>query len=353
VGVARQYLGNIGKTENGQVGVFLALTQADKVALVQAKLYLPQGWTNNPPRCDKAKIPQHAQGYKTKPQLAIDMINQLADTISYHWVGGDGLYGNSAELRHSLHQKGKLFVLDSREDLQVYLQAPALYIGERAAPQQTYNKDGSRRKKMGPSKCRYTTDQHPVTLQELRIGSKDEEWTTLKLRKGTKGWLQRKALIKSVYLWQGQRANNPYIEKLRVVISEDINGENIKYSLINDWHNPLHEEHALQEVVYMQMQRHFVEKSFREIKQQLGFADYQVRTWRAWYHHVALTMLALLYILEQQIIHQKEVPLLSANDIKYLLANSLQKKAQSEEELQNIIEKRHQVRQYDINRYYG
>jgi hypothetical protein len=63
-------------------------------------------------------------------------------------------------------------------------------------------------------------------------------------------------------------------------------------------------------------------------------------------------MLALLYILEQQIIHQQDVPLLSANDIKYLLANSLQKKAQSEQELQNIIEKRHQVRQYDINRYY-
>ena len=122
--------------------------------------------------------------------------------------------------------------------------------------------------------------------------------------------------------------------------------------LINDWDNPLYEQYSLQEVVYMQMQRHFVEKSFREIKQQLGFADYQIRTWKAWYHHVALTMLALLYILEQQIIHQQDVPLLSANDIKYLLANSLQKKAQSQEELQNIIWQRHRVRQMDINRYY-
>jgi len=265
VGVARQYLGNIGKTDNGQVGVFLALTQADKVALVQGKLYLPQEWTHNASRCDTAKIPLAARGYNTKPQFALQMIHQLADTISYDWIGGDGLYGNSPELRHSLHQMGKLYVLDSREDLQVYLQDPALYIGEQAPPQQTYNKDGGRRKKMGRAKCRYTTDAKRVKLQEIGVNSKDEEWSILKLRKGTKGWLKRKALIKSVYLWQGQRDNNPYVEKLRVVISQDMNGENIKYTLINDWDNPLHEEHSLQEVVYMQMQRHFIEKSFREI----------------------------------------------------------------------------------------
>ena len=234
VGVARQYLGNIGKTDNGQVGVFLALTQADKVAIVQSKLYLPQVWSDNPTRCDKAKIPLYAQSYKTKPQLALEMIHQLAHTISYDWIGGDGLYGNSPGLRHSLHQMGKLFVLDTREDLQVYLQDPSLYIAEQGLPRKTYNKDGSRRKKMGRPKCRYTTDQQPVTIQELMLSSREEEWSTLKLRKGTKGWLKRRALIKSVYLWQGQRDNNPHVEKLRVVISQDVNGENIKYSRIGD-----------------------------------------------------------------------------------------------------------------------
>lgn len=60
VGVARQYLGNIGKTDNGQVGVFLALTQADSVALLQGRLYLPQVWSDHPARCAKAKIPLEA-----------------------------------------------------------------------------------------------------------------------------------------------------------------------------------------------------------------------------------------------------------------------------------------------------
>lgn len=49
------------------------------------------------------------------------MIEQVADSISYDWIGGDSLYGNSTELRHSLHQMGKLFVLDTQEDLQVQL----------------------------------------------------------------------------------------------------------------------------------------------------------------------------------------------------------------------------------------
>lgn len=42
VGVAYQYIGQVGKVANGQVGVFAALCNGEQVGLVQGRLYLPQ-----------------------------------------------------------------------------------------------------------------------------------------------------------------------------------------------------------------------------------------------------------------------------------------------------------------------
>jgi len=41
--------------------------------------------------------------------------------------------------------------------------------------------------------------------------------------------------------------------------------------------------------------RHFIERSFQDAKGQMGLADYQVRGWRGWHHHVALVMIAMLF----------------------------------------------------------
>ena len=56
VGVARQYLGSIGKVDNGQVAVFAALSQGDDVAMVDTGLYLPKIWVEDKARCKKAGI---------------------------------------------------------------------------------------------------------------------------------------------------------------------------------------------------------------------------------------------------------------------------------------------------------
>ena len=50
VGVARQWNGRLGKVDNSQVGVFAALGRGDRVNLVDARLYLPQEWTQDKKR---------------------------------------------------------------------------------------------------------------------------------------------------------------------------------------------------------------------------------------------------------------------------------------------------------------
>ncbi len=119
VGVARQYIGNVGKVCNSQVGVYAGLSRADKISLVGAKLYLPQTWTTDKKRCEKAGIPKEERKYRTKPELGLEIIRELEGAIDYDWVGGDSIYGNSPELRQSLRGLGKAFVLDVGEELQV------------------------------------------------------------------------------------------------------------------------------------------------------------------------------------------------------------------------------------------
>jgi len=130
VGVARQYIGNVGKVCNWQVGVYAGLSGGDKIGLVGAKLYLPREWTKDKKRCEQAGIPKEARKYRTKPELGLEIIKQLEGLIEYDWVGGDSLYGNSPQLRHRLRELGKAYVLDVGEELQVCVEKPQPYLPE-------------------------------------------------------------------------------------------------------------------------------------------------------------------------------------------------------------------------------
>jgi SRSO17 transposase len=68
VGVARQYLGSLGKVENGQVAVFASLIQGERVGLFNTRLYLPEAWTTDRTRCEHAGIPKAKQTFQTKPE---------------------------------------------------------------------------------------------------------------------------------------------------------------------------------------------------------------------------------------------------------------------------------------------
>ena len=73
-------------------------------------------------------------------------------------------------------------------------------------------------------------------------------------------------------------------------------------------------------------------------------ADYQVRRWNAWHHHMALVMLATLFLVKQKILGRHQWPMLSINDLVTALAHMLPRRQLTAEELAEIIHKRHQRR---------
>ncbi len=104
-------------------------------------------------------------------------------------------------------------------------------------------------------------------------------------------------------------------------------------------------ETPLPELARVQAQRFFIEHSFREAKSECGLAEYQVRRWDAWHHHMALVMLATLFLVKQKLEGRNHWPMLSFNDLVTALAHLLPKRQLTAEELADIITKRHRLRQ--------
>jgi SRSO17 transposase len=299
---------------------------------VAGKLYLPAEWTTDAGRMKAAGVPVAEQVYRTKPELAAELIEQLPAAVEYEWIGGDTIYGNSALLRRQLSGLGKAFVLDVGEQLKVYLSDPAPFVPEVAG-------GGRGRKPVRPVSL-----QSAARLRELIKEIAAQEWQAIEYRTGTAERLRREAVRLPVFIWTGGGAAE--VEAVWLLISRALDGKEIKYSVCDKASGEL----SLKEVLFRQMQRYWVERAFQEIKEQLGMAQYQVRSWRAWHHHIALTMMALHFILETQIQEREALPLLSCADVKLMLARILKNKLDEPDGLSQAIEFRHKQRQSDIVR---
>jgi hypothetical protein len=84
----------------------------------------------------------------------------------------------------------------------------------------------------------------------------------------------------------------------------------------------------------------------------VGMAEYQARSWQAWHHHMALVMMALLFLLREKRLQSEELPLISAAEVKLLLARLLPRRDLDPEETIRQIQIRHRQRQAAIDSAY-
>lgn len=329
VATIRQYIGNIGKVCNSQLGVFGALCSGNKVALAQGRLFLPKEWADDKDRCLKSGIPERYIVHKTKGELCVDILKTLPSSVTFDWVGGDAIYGNSPELRHYLEDKKNPFVMDISSEMGLFLEHPMPYIP---------TKQGIR----GRDCTNYASDSKLVILKNLITQISEDKWKTITHRSGTKGSMTRKTCAIDVYLWKPQFKEQ--VESLKLIISTEMDGTEMKYSLCYSPNEPFEIKVAL----FRQMSRYWVERAFQNVKEQLGIHQYQVRSWSSWYHHIVLTMMALDFILSIQLENEEEMPLLSCADVKLIFANSLINKLHTDNGLMEAINKRHKLREKDI-----
>jgi SRSO17 transposase len=329
VGVARQYNGRLGKTDNCQVGVFAALNCGDRVTLIDKRLYLPESWTDDPDRCNAVEIPKEAQDFKTKPELALEMVRYNRRLgIRFRWVGMDALYGNTPSLLRALDKDSELFVADVHKNQRIYLTDPKPRIPKRK---------GNRGRH--PSKA--ITQCDPIEVAKWAENQAESAWCRKELRNSTKGRLIVEVLHRDVWLWDGKEV---CAHHWRLIVRRECTDHTeIKYSLSN-----APKSTNVHRLAQMQGQRYWIERSFEDGKSQVGMGHYQARGWKSWNHHMALVMMAMLFMLNERLSQEEEYPLLSCSDITTLLARFLPRRDIHPDEVIRQLEVRHKKRQAAI-----
>ncbi|WP_433394022.1 IS701 family transposase [Micromonospora sp. KLBMP9576] len=110
-GVQRQYSGTAGRTENCQLGVFLAYASPAGRTLIDRELYLPRGWCDDPARRAEAGIAANVE-FATKPALGLRMVERaIVAGLPARWVTADEAYGQDSKFRTWLQQQRIGYVL--------------------------------------------------------------------------------------------------------------------------------------------------------------------------------------------------------------------------------------------------
>jgi SRSO17 transposase len=336
VGVGHQYCGNVGKLSNSQVAVFACLSNGDFASMVDARVYLPKVWCDDKIRCEKAGIPLGHRTFKTKLELALEIIQQqVSNGLSFDFIGGDGYYGNDADFASSIDLLGYLYMLDIHSDQKIYLERPDLTV-----PVRKSNRGRE------PKRLKATIDE--LSASEYLQTLEDENWQHISVRNTAKGVLN--ADYHFVKLWIINNSKMQVEQRLLVIRKTKTKEgkDEIKYSFTN----ANLEQYTEQAIAYMQAQRFFVEHCIKESKQILGLDQFQTRKWLAWHHQVALNFLVSSFILKEKLHCFDDLPLLSARDIKEFITFKLYKQMTEEQMIDRIYE-RHLNRQRDINYSYS
>jgi SRSO17 transposase len=246
-GVAPQYSGTAGGRANCQIGVFLLYASFTGAAFIDRELYLPEEWTADRVRCREAGIPD-AVSFATKGELALRMLARaLAAGVRATWVVGDTIYG-SDELRSWLEGQQQPYVLAVAETHPVWSEGRAHVAGLVAAllPEEAWIPLSAGEGSQGPRLYRWAW---------LEVDAEPEA------RGGGRSWL----LIRQRLSEPSKRAHD------RV------------------WGPP---ETTLAELVQVAGRRWTIEAGLEEAKGEVGLDHYEVRTWRGWYRHITLALLA-------------------------------------------------------------
>ena len=147
---------------------------------VCARLYLPQGWANDPKRRERAHVPEEVL-FRIKPQIALCLVD-----LSREWevpsevVVADSGYGKYPSFLGGLEEREIAYVCGVESTFGVRLPCEVRAAKEAGAP--PYQGRGQ------PPK------ERPAPLYTARelIGSLPEEaWQTVSLREGSKGTLSK------------------------------------------------------------------------------------------------------------------------------------------------------------------
>jgi SRSO17 transposase len=292
VGVKRQWCGHRGKVDNCQVGVFMGYVSRHDHALLDFRLSLPQEWARDEQRRHACHVPEEVE-YHTRPDQCLAMLDAWGAQVPHGWVTGDDELGRHSRFRGELRQRGERYVLG----------VPCTTtIRDLEAPLPAYQGRGRRPKAPWQSVTQWRQSLSPTV------------WTCLTVRDGEKGPVEIEMVTHRVQTRIERKRTGP--EEWLVVTrrplsdtrtlepqgSPDTTDQDARYRY-HYYFSPTGvsaEELAapsLAELARVIKAGACIEASFKRGKGEVGMDEYQVRTWQGWHHHMALSLIAVWFLI--------------------------------------------------------
>jgi len=317
VGVARQWCGRLGTTENCQVGVFLVGVTPGGVAALDAQLFLTEERAADRKHRKKTHVPKEIK-FQTKPEIAAEMIRRTRATekVPLDWIIADSLYGASGDFLDALEAMQQNYMVEMKKNTLVWTVDPATLPGKTPGPK--------KRKKLGS--YRY----HEVrSVQEITADLPANAWRPLKLREGAKGPLVFEYAVLRVWAMRHDKPGPP----IWLVIRRSLDGQETWFYASN-----ANERTPWQTLAMVTGTRFNVEEYFEDGKTNLGMADYEARAWASWHHHMALVALAHLLVTLTKRDVKKDIPDLTLDMALRVLRSAFAKPILSEDEAMDLID---------------
>jgi SRSO17 transposase len=315
VGVKRQWCSHRGKVDNCQVGVFMGYVSRHDHALLDFRLSLPEDWARDAHRRAECHVPPEVR-YQTRQDQCLEMLDAWREHVPHGWVTGDDELGRHTQFRHALRERGERYVLGvpcntTMRDLE--------------APLPTYQGRGRRPK--APWQA----------VRAWRQACEAEGWTHVSVRDGEKGPIAIEMLTRRVQTRLERKRTGPeeWLVVTRRPLADDRTWEpqasrdacdqdtryRYRYYLTPTCGAEAEREKlSLVELARVITAGLCIEASFKRGKGEVGMDEYQVRTWEGWHHHMALTLIAVWFLISETHRGQQFTPALTLPQVRYGLS---------------------------------
>ena len=280
VGVAPQYASALGKTANCQTLVSLTLARGEVPVMLALRLFLPESWTSNRARLQRAGVPAEYRTARTKPEIALAEIDRvIAAGVRFGCVLADAGYGLSAPFRQGLTARNLAWAVGIPRHLKVY-PADVRMIWPVA--------------KRGRRRLRHIPDILSIPAEAMLANA---AWRTISWRTGTKGKLKARFAAVRVRVADGppQRIKDKGQQHLPgdeawLIGEHRMSGEK-KYYLAN-----LPAKADLRTLAATIKARWICEQAHQQMKEELGLDHFEGRSWQGLHRHALMTMIAYAFL---------------------------------------------------------
>jgi SRSO17 transposase len=294
-GVQRQYLGTVGKQDNGIVTVHLAYAADDFHCLLGGELFLPESWAKDRKRCREAGIPE-SMAYRPKTEIALELYDRArANGVRFAWLTFDEWYGAKPEFLRALEGRSQSFVAE----------VPKSFVGWLNRPRITH-RPLRRSRGRGRKVPRIVSGSRPAQSVEYLLwwhaALKEQDWQRFRVKDGEKGPM----------IWEVKRVSfHPQgpdglpMGRWHLVIARNVlDPGQLKFFISN-----APPQTAVGTLLLVGFSRWPVERCFQDGKGEIGLDHYEGRRYKGLKRHLVISAISFLFLARtKQRLREKKSP---------------------------------------------